>query len=122
MAGGAKVELQGFDTLSRSLDAAGRELKTMPEANATAGEIIASAARTRAPRRTGALAASVAAEPERDGVAIVAGERYAPFVEYGTRTMRAEPYIRPAVAETQEKWLETYATGIDDVLGKVHGA
>ena len=125
MAGGAKVELQGFDELSRSLEAAGREVKSMPEANATAGEIVASAARTRAPRATGALAATVRAEPDRDGALVLAGGAavdYSVMVEYGTRSMRAEPYIRPALAETHEKWVEAYANAIDDVLGKVHGA
>jgi HK97 gp10 family phage protein len=123
---GATVETQGFDTLASTLNGAGRELKSMPEANAKAGDVIASAARSRAPRRTGALAATVRAAPDRDGSTITAGEPprvgYALFVEYGTGNMRAEPYMWPAIEESQGKWLKEYQSSVDETLGKVHGA
>lgn len=61
-------------------------------------ELVAEKARELAPKRTGAMAASI--QPVPEGVAV--GERYARFVEFGTRYMPAEAYLGPALeAEDQ---------------------
>jgi HK97 gp10 family phage protein len=59
---------------------------------------VADKARQLVPKRTGALAASIVAVPE--GVAV--GERYAGFVEFGTRNMRAQAYLGPALEAEDE--------------------
>jgi HK97 gp10 family phage protein len=56
-------------------------------------EHVADKARQLVPRRTGALAASIVPVPE--GVAV--REHYAGFVEFGTRNMRAQAYLGPAL-------------------------
>jgi len=62
-------------------------------------ELVAAKARQLVPKRTGALAASISPVPE--GVAVAEG--YAGFVEFGTRNMRAQAYLGPALeAEDQQ--------------------
>lgn len=59
-------------------------------------------AKTDAPYRTGRLRGSItsAVEVDRDRIVAVCGStvHYAPHVEYGTRFMRAQPYLRPQLA------------------------
>ncbi len=56
-------------------------------------EDIAADARRRAPVDTGALVASVGAEPGR----VTAGTDHWLYPEYGTRYQAAQPYMRPAL-------------------------
>ena len=57
-----------------------------------------------APKRTGRLAASYTAEPDRktrpgvDATAVQTTLWRAHFAEFGTREQRAEPHLRPAMA------------------------
>jgi len=62
-------------------------------------ELVAGKARQLVPKRTGALAASIGPVPE--GVA--AGENYARYVEFGTRYMRAEAYLGPALEAESDR-------------------
>jgi len=55
------------------------------------------------PVRTGALKASLAVGAERDGTVVTAyveaGEPYGPFVEFGTKSRPAKPFLRPSAAK-----------------------
>ena len=55
-----------------------------------------------APVDTGRLRSSVAYEVARDGRDIVGrvgtDVNYAPYIEFGTRRMRAQPFLRPALS------------------------
>ena len=59
----------------------------------------ANAARSRAAVDTGAMRASVYAEPTANGSRFGARVPHAVFVEYGTSKMRAQPFIRPSMNE-----------------------
>jgi len=61
---------------------------------ATAREVQDSA-QAKVPVDTGALQASIQALPDR----VIVGATYAPFVEFGTSNMAAQPYLRPAADE-----------------------
>jgi HK97 gp10 family phage protein len=79
--------------------------ETFGQAGLEAGkELVAETAKQLVPKRTGALAASIRPVPE--GVAV--GERYAGFVEFGTRYMPAEAYLGPA--------LESEAPQVSDLV------
>jgi HK97 gp10 family phage protein len=57
------------------------------------------------PVDTGALKNSIRAEPESDKVWIVAPHtEYAIYVEFGTRKMRAQPYMRPAAEKVRKHY------------------
>lgn len=59
---------------------------------------VATDARRAAPVRTGRLRSSIrVAKVDRDRAVIEAGAPYAGYVELGTRYMRAQPYLRPAL-------------------------
>jgi HK97 gp10 family phage protein len=62
-----------------------------------AAHIVAAAAEAKAPVLTGHLQASIGEE----GGEVVADTPYARFVEYGTRKMKAEPFLRPARDESE---------------------
>lgn len=89
------------------IDPAGlrRYARDLPEVKegvqATASAIAADAA-FHAPRRTGRLAASISTEravragQESQTVRVITRVFYARFVEFGTRYMTPEPFLRPA--------------------------
>lgn len=57
-----------------------------------------------APVRTGALRASIHAEPVDggDSVKVAASAEYAGYVELGTRNMAPQPYLKPALYRKRE--------------------
>ena len=65
------------------------------------GEDVRTEAKRLAPKDTGALEASINAEPEvvegHPGVAVFATVRYAGYVETGTFDTAPQPYLRPAL-------------------------
>ncbi|MHB1910223.1 MAG: HK97-gp10 family putative phage morphogenesis protein [Nitrososphaerales archaeon] len=65
----------------------------------TVGEKAAGAAQSNAPVRTGFLQASIQMIQTDDGCYVTAGAGYAGFVEFGTRKMSAQPFLRPAIEE-----------------------
>lgn len=79
------------------------ETRAAEEQRQIAGDIVRDA-KAKAPVETGRLRNSihVAGETQHvDGpeVEVEAAAGYAAFVEFGTSTMRAEPYMRPAIAK-----------------------
>lgn len=64
---------------------------------------VVNAARELCPVDTGRLRSSVTFVPGRDGIGfyvdVGTNVAYAPFVEFGTSTSPAQPFLRPALAE-----------------------
>lgn len=82
--------------------AEGRVKPLLEELRRRLGSIVAEKARGRAPVRTGRLRESIFARQTGKGtLSVVAGAPYASFVEYGTRRMKARPFLRPAMAEVE---------------------
>lgn len=54
-------------------------------------------ARASAPRKTGRLKASIVAEEDHAGPFVAGRAPYARFVEFGTRTVPARPFLYPAL-------------------------
>lgn len=75
------------------------KLNTEQEVLRLAGKVEL-AAKGFCPWDTGTLRRSITYEPGRDGkgyyVDVGTNVIYAPFVEFGTRYMRAQPFLRPA--------------------------
>ncbi|MDE1472803.1 HK97-gp10 family putative phage morphogenesis protein [Eubacterium limosum] len=63
-------------------------------------------AQRNAPVDTGTLKRSIALEIADSGTAAIVEPtvEYAPYVEFGTRFMEAQPYLRPAFNEQKEKF------------------
>jgi HK97 gp10 family phage protein len=91
-----KVNTKGLDALSSSLSPA--MVDRMVRA---AGFEAEGKAKRKAPIDTGFLRGSIRNKPMGGGVTEVgASAEYAPYVELGTRRMKAQPYLEPAIKES----------------------
>lgn len=82
-------------------------------------EAVRVGARARAPVDTGHLKGSITREKTGDNEhTIKVGARYGIYVEWGTRYMRAQPYLRPAVKAAQQTF---YAELARTVFTKMSG-
>lgn len=63
-------------------------------------------AKQKAPVDTGRLRSSIQMEAFKGGLAVEVGTnvKYAPYVEFGTRRMRAQPYLFPAWEEERRNY------------------
>lgn len=63
-------------------------------------------AKLKAPVDTGRLRNSIthSLAPEEEAVYIGTNVEYAPYVEYGTRRTKAQPYLKPAVQDHAEEY------------------
>jgi HK97 gp10 family phage protein len=90
-----------------------REIATVDghasEATAETAERIESTAKSLAPKRTGALAASITTDRTKNGAETGPTVPYAPFVEYGTWKDAPQPFMGPAAEQHEDdlaKFLE----------------
>lgn len=77
-----------------------RDLGRLEQPTRRATEAVARDARRRAPKRTGKLAGHMTTRTVGGVGQIGNAVRYAPYQEYGTRVMRAQPYLRPTLYGT----------------------
>lgn len=78
--------------------------------------IVAADARRRAPVDTGALAASIRTEEIGGSSAVVATVPYARFVEYGTRYMPAQSFMRESAGAVGDQVLSAMAALFKRIL------
>lgn len=88
-----EVTAPGADALQVDLDRAAGQLADLPTTEVA--QLVEPAAKA-APRRTGALAASVTVTALADTVTINVGARHGIYVHEGTRHMPARPWVRDA--------------------------
>lgn len=122
-----RFEVDGLDTFIRTARKAEVDLSELKEANYRAGEIVADAAATRAPRRTGKLAASVRSARQLRRTRITAGRASVPYaapIHWGwpARGIDANSFISNAARATESVWLPEYRKNVEDALAKIHGA
>jgi hypothetical protein len=123
----AKVTIDGADTLQRTMSAAARDLSDWSEVNAAASARLAKDAASRAPRRSGRLAASIRPASDRRGGLVSAGGggvAYAKVQEYGWagHNIAAQPYMRPALDDDRGELVAMYADRVDSIIGQIKGA
>lgn len=75
-------------------------------------------ARSLAPVRTGYLRSSIYAKVQEWTAEIGAEAPYAIYVEFGTRYMQAQPYLRPALEEFLPRLEEIFLEAIDEAKGE----
>lgn len=132
----AGLRIDGMRDLQRLLNRLPeRARKTaMRQAQRAAGTVIVRAARAKVPRRTGNLRKSLGVRVYRKGDVFVAvigarrgdkftstvagrkmtASRYSHLVEKGTATMKARPFLRPALMEARAQAIKV----LGDKLGK----
>lgn len=113
------VRIPGLGRLRRALAQLDQDLAELPEADAKAAQLIAAQAASRAPRRSGRLAASGRAS--RGSVTFTAA--YAAPIHYGwpARGIPARPYALDAAEATRPAWEAAYQAEVDKQLGRVSG-
>lgn len=119
----ATVEVEGADNLQRTLRRAGDELADLEDANRQAGDVIASAARARAPRRSGRLASSLQSSVTKGRGSVTSAEPYAGPIHWGwpARNIRSQPFLMEAAAATEGQWFGAYEKDAQAALDKVRG-
>ena len=126
VSGGPVVTVVGGRELRRDLKRAGGDLKQLREPNLAAAQVVSSSARTGAPRRSGALAASTRpGATQRAAIVRAGGARvpYAGVIHYGwpRRSIRPQPYILSAASRTEPQWLREYVDHLNAVLARITG-
>lgn len=121
------VQIIGLNRFVRTLNRAAGDISDMKDAHQKVGEIVASAARARAPRRSGDLAGSVrSARQARRARVMVGGARipYAGPIHWGwpARGIAANPFVSEAAQDTESRWRDAYVRDVEAALDKVKGA
>lgn len=92
-----------FDELKSNLERAHRKgLESV-------GLLISGDAQLRTPVDTGMLKGSINHRVSKDSVIIGTNVEYSEYVEYGTSRTPAQPYLRPALYENEDKAKKIYA-------------
>lgn len=122
----ATVRVQGAPRLRRALKQAAGDVDDLKAAHAAVAALVASTAASRAPRRSGALAASVRGNRAASRATVAAGGARLPYagpIHYGwpARGIDAQPFISDAAQRTEAVWLPLYTRAIDQAVDKVRG-
>ncbi len=124
----AKVELTGLDDLLKELNALSERIAARAENKALreGAEILRAAISKRAPRRTGRLSKSIEksnVKRSKEGVKYIEvgpnrSAFYGVFLEFGTSTIRAKPFMAPALEEKRDEIYGTMADVLREELTK----
>jgi HK97 gp10 family phage protein len=115
------IEVDGLAAFQSSTDAAARQLDGLTDAHKKAGDRLATAARPRTPRQTGALAAGVRSDAA-SGLTILADPiDYAPFVHYGTADQDAQPWLAETMRDQTDDITDLFVGEVDQIVHQIHG-
>ena len=85
------------------------------KATAAAGREVASEAKSRAPRRSGALANSIVSHAKGLVAVVAADARHGAFQEFGTSRHGPQPFLGPALAAKKD----AYVRRIEQIAGDI---
>lgn len=105
----AKIKVDGLDKLQKKLksNVTMEDVKRVVKHNgAQLQERIQKNAEFTQGYQTGTTKRSVGMEIKDGGFTVESGPKteYAPYVEYGTRFMQAQPFVKPALEEQKKKF------------------
>ena len=123
MAEAISLEVKGLKETQAMLDKIGSNLTDLTDLNKELGSELSKKASAKAPRLTGALAASIGSTATKDKAQIYAGSNtvvYAGVQEYGwpEKNIQAQPYLRPAVYENLKYITNKYDEYIANIVKK----
>jgi phage gpG-like protein len=121
---GAQVTVIGQRRLSATISRAARDLGDLSAAGGRAAAVIVAAGRGRAPRRTGALAASLTPTATATTATVSSRRRYAAVIHWGwpARRIAAHPFLLDAATITAPVWQPWYQAEIAAAVARVRGA
>lgn len=121
------VRVEGAAQLRRTLKGASKDLlKQMAGTHKAVSGLVATQARPAAPRRTGALAASVRPGGTQTKAVVRVGGAAVPYagpIHWGwaARNIPAQPFVARVVDTNEPQIVEAYLARVDDILGQVKG-
>jgi hypothetical protein len=117
-------QVRGAEELERTMRQAGDDLRDLTTASKRAGDVVVGAARGRAPRRSGQLAASLFPVATPAGVTVSARAVYAGPIHWGwpARHIAANPFLSEAATRTEDTWVGFYLDEVQAAIAKVRGA
>lgn len=121
---GMRIEVKGLTQALRAMNKAGTSSESMRDLMHSTGEIVASAARQRAPVASGALRDSIRAGRGKTKAVVRAGTArrvpYAAWAHYGVpqRNIRPTMFMVQALDQTRTKATNHIEQGIKDLLTK----
>lgn len=110
------VGLEGVAQLAARLARVHDGVLDLSEPNRAMGQLVARAATVTAPHRSGALAASDTLTVTGSGWGIAYGQPYAMPVHFGTRYMRARPWLTTAARDTENSWLDVLTQHLQTLM------
>lgn len=119
MAAPAVVQAPGLRKLQRDLKALGVDAQDLKAANIAASTIVVTASRPRAPRRTGALAASVKAARTQGRARVRSSLRYSAYQHWSKKY--GHPWVTEAAEATRPAWLAAYQQDLTRLVNSVNG-
>lgn len=117
------VRVEGAARLRATMRAAGLKLRDLSAVNRRTAAKVAQAALPSAPRRTGALAASVRPSGTQRVAAVRSTLVYAPVIHFGwpDRKIAPQPWLYDTAVATEPEWSGYYEAEIDKILDTIHG-
>jgi hypothetical protein len=112
----AGVDLEGLDPLLARLDHARSGILDLTDANREAAQLVLRNLHT--PHASGALDAANLATAAATGWGLANGQPYAPPVHWGTRYMRARPWLLDAARSTEDSWMDGMWGHVQQLLDK----
>jgi len=128
MAAGDEIRVRGADEVARTLSAFADDIEDLADTGAEAAGLVQRAAQGFAPRRTGALRASITVARAEHGATVTAGvgirRPYPSIQEYGSnrRGITAKRYMQRAGDQQEKPVADLYETTIDKLGNQVKGA
>lgn len=121
------VEVEGARQLRRTMRKAGLDLQQLKDAHAAASRIVAAAATSRAPIRTGRLQSTIRAAGTTTAGIVRAGYKSVPYagpIHWGwpARSITADPFLVDAAADTESSWIGAYERNIAAIINTIEGA
>ncbi len=119
------VRVEGRAELARALRQMTGDLSDLKDANAAVADLVAQAASSRAPRRSGALAASVRGNRAAGRATVTVGGARIPYagpIHYGwpARGIEPRPFVDDAASATEAAWTALYEQAVDRIVDAVN--
>lgn len=116
--------VHGGRELSRTMKQAAQDLADLKTVNKRVGELVAGAARSHVPVRSGRLVGSLRHAAAASAVTIGSSLRYAGPIHWGwpAHHIAADPFLSDAATSTEDVWVGYYFEEVQTIVNRVEGA
>lgn len=120
------VQIEGLNRFIRTCKAAGVDMSEFAEASRETANIVVYGAMSRAPKRTGNLAATIRAGRTKNRVVVYAGNAGAPYaapIHWGWpgRNIEPQPFILDAMRASEPVWTGFYERELEKIVDSIEG-